>query len=168
MNKELLRFHCGGEDRYGRTLNGMMAYSDSYLEHSHNVVQWLFPTVRPSDHIKDSPTLDSETIMVLSLPSMQGGIYRAYCRFWDFYDLNQVCCKNPWKSPIASYGTYDHNYKRLTRILDCLTTLKIESATSGISLAQGLLNILLQIPNVPNRVKLHWDSAVYDNKGGSM
>jgi hypothetical protein len=109
MSKVIEFLKGTGADSHGRTLAEVLRLSDGELEHSHDIVQWLFPLNEASQCQPQSPVLTAEDVALMKADkNIQNNILEAYNRFTLFYNDPQ------WLTP------HNHNYLRLTRILKCL------------------------------------------------
>jgi len=131
----LIDFYCGsGTDHRGRRFDELLRLDDVQLERLHDYIQWLFPTVTASGFNPEAPTLDATTATRLrSDPVAQQRLRAAFVRMLAFYGLelddidpgdpdiglapNFQARSRTWLTP------YNHNYRRLTRILECLGAL---------------------------------------------
>lgn len=104
----LVRFLLGeGQDSAGRTHKDVLEMSDELLEKEHDYIQWLFPLREGSAAVWDAPTLTTADITYLMAnPRVRNNLAEALERMRTFYISN-----DHWIAP------YDHNYKRITRIL---------------------------------------------------
>jgi hypothetical protein len=112
----------------GLTLEDIWRFSDDDLEHSHDVIQWLFPTIEPSMFNPDAPSLTKRDIELWnSNPELRHNLRDSLNRFLVFlgidYDDGQMSLKS--KKENVWYG-FNHNWLRITRVLNCLSTLGLD------------------------------------------
>lgn len=120
MNK-LFYFHTGiGTDDRHRTIEQVIAFSDIELETEHDYIQWLFPTVNPSQVIPEAPTLNQDLITKLIMhPIARVNMSNAIKRMKRFYIL-----EHRDNSRYGWWARPNHNLLRITRILQCLKQLE--------------------------------------------
>lgn len=122
-------------------------------EASHLSIQWIFPTVRPSQFNPDAPTLDRETVEAFNADvDLKIKFHEALSSWFRAYGLEFVS-GGPGVDPIFKWkdspgldGTtnvglieamkvdskawlkqFNHNHLRITRILECLRYLGFEN-----------------------------------------
>lgn len=61
------------KDYKGRTLAEMQLLPDYKLDHSHDVIQWMFPTDIPSKHFPNAPVLTDEDITLIKADPIISG-----------------------------------------------------------------------------------------------
>lgn len=113
---DVIQFLMGqGEGPRGLKLGEVLAFTDYELEHSHDIIQWLFPSDIPSKAHPDSPTLTPEQIQQMKgNTAIDCSVSMAFCRYVLFLKDKQ------W----LTLG--NHNYLRMTRILRCFHILGIK------------------------------------------
>ena len=131
----LIDFYCGsGTDHRGRRFDELLRLDDVQLERLHDYIQWLFPTVTASGFNPEAPTLDATTATRLrSDPVAQQRLRAAFVRMLAFYglELDDIDPSDPdiglaphFEARSRTWLTAgNHNYRRLTRILECLGAL---------------------------------------------
>ncbi len=103
-----------GADSHGRTVFGVLAFSDVALEQTHDFIQWLFPLREPSSAMPDAPVLTPEDIEAIQASTMaQCALAAATDRMEAFFRANPL-----WLRP------HDHNHLRITRIIRSLRLLR--------------------------------------------
>lgn len=123
----LIKFFRGeGMDHAGRTLEGILALDDFWLEHTHDYLQWLFPIPEPSQYNARVPVLTQDDIAWFRTDRyLRTQQIRALDRMLAFYGLERsedgivalpgLNMKNHiWLKPAG------HNHLRLTRIIRSL------------------------------------------------
>lgn len=147
----LLGFFLDGRpDHTGRTLERILRADDSWLETTHDYVQWLFPLRSSSDYNPYAPTLDLSTIRAFAendqLPANQR---RAFVRMMAFYGfvveevIEDGVVKEVYVDHADTFGQRsrlwvtpgNHNYKRITRILRSLSILSSPQYARGLGVA---------------------------------
>jgi hypothetical protein len=118
----------------GYTLDGILAKDDYWLEEKHNYIQWLFPLNKPSEAVPGSPIISQQEVeqfrVDANLKSKLILSFQRMLKFYGFvlaYDSNDHpfvitapnfdICKSNWLIPL------NHNFKRISRILESLTLL---------------------------------------------
>ena len=128
-----------GEENCCGTIIRFTEFSDDQLENSHSWIQYAFPLQEPSEYNPKAPVLTDEEIeWIKSETGERARIYLRlmYLRILRFYgfeykpSLEEVSLipsdnfderSKVWLTP------FNHNYKRLTRILKCLTLCGMEN-----------------------------------------
>lgn len=121
-----LEFYAGaGTDNAGRTFDQIMEWSDHQWEATHDFIQWVFPTRRPSAFNNHAPIVTPELIQTFrASPGLQTRLKDvAYPRFRAFLTMDSNT--HPWWC-----HPNNHNLLRVTRVLDCLTTWGIPALDS--------------------------------------
>jgi len=132
---ELLAFYKGGlVHPDGYTLEGILAEEDYWLEAIHNYIQWLFPLTRPSEAVPGSPVISQREVkLFLASAELKSKLLLSFQRMLKFYGFTLAF--DPAKHPIVVKAPnfdirksnwltpQNHNYKRITRILESLTLL---------------------------------------------
>lgn len=135
-----------GKDNQGRTLNEILGWSDTELEHSHDTIQWLFPLSELSQFNLDAPVLTKNDLVELKTEEVQKGIIKAFDRFALFYNNPQ------WLTP------NNHNYLRLTRILKCLGLANLSKEKNALKGALGVVYVQ-NSKVIGEKTKKFWDEA---------
>lgn len=128
-------FYCGsGTDQRGRSFVDILRFDDADLERVHDYIQWLFPTVTRSRFNPDAPTLDASTVSLLRTDqTAQQRLRAALLRMLAFYGL-ELDDDDPADPEIFEAEDFaararlwinpgNHNYQRVTRILESLIVL---------------------------------------------
>jgi hypothetical protein len=126
---DLLAFYRGGRDTEGRTLDQILAWDDVELEYVHDYIQWLFPTTRRSAFNPVAPVLTDEVISFFrrdgALRDRLLAAFDRMLRFYGFVRVKGAVERGPaWARRSREWlAPGDHNLRRITRILDSLSTL---------------------------------------------
>ena len=132
MNRLIPFFLGTGVDDRGRTLPYILAQDDTWLERTHDCIQWLFPNRQRSRVAPDAPTLDDETEDAFRANAlMQDNLRAALVRMLGFYGLERIAGKigkaATWNERKRFWFTRNgHNSLRITRMLKCLVTVGLE------------------------------------------
>ena len=139
----LIRFYLGeGPDAEGRSLQEIRAWGYGRLEGVHDYIQWLFPTRQRSQFNPDAPELGGAEIQAFhedarlraalldSLRQMLGFYGFAYREEGDGKPVIETAAAWPERSR-EWFVPGDHNLLRITRILDCLSTLGLPEQASA-------------------------------------
>ena len=145
----LYQFYRGqSTDSEGRTIQQIWDFDLTKKEIEHGYIQWLFPTTAPSDYYKDAPLLTKEDILAFKNdPIVRKNLKKSFEVMLNFYgfefreDLGQIQRASSFHERKKIWLTPDnHNYKRITRILDCLHTLGFEEEAKAFFFALAELN----------------------------
>ncbi len=121
-----------GLDARGQTLDEVLAFDDEALEHTHDVVQWLFPSSAPSAFNPDAPVMSAAGFEQLAMdPLALEGLRRATARMLRFFGFELVLDGNGRVRALAQLPRFElrtghwlpeptHNDLRVTRMLGCL------------------------------------------------
>lgn len=121
-------------DQSGRTLDDYLAFSREDWERQHDVIQWAFPTRTVSAYNPDAPILPDGDIGYS--PVHQQNILKLFKSYLESLNLKMSDADNGTNlikfEFIQSqlYGHWmrrgDHNYKRLSRVIECLGLFGLE------------------------------------------
>lgn len=116
MNNIIDFYSHAGTDNAGRTLKIMWGFTPYQLETVHDYIQWMFPTISPSEFNLNAPIIDEEIINAFNKShELQSYLITSSYIFERFLDLN---------NPKAHWLTHkNHNFIRISRIIDSLCTL---------------------------------------------
>ena len=105
---------CEEADFLGRNLQDIWDFSDEEIEQTHDFVQLVFPTNKPSMAVSHGFYLDSETLIeqIKNNPEAKKNIVKSANWFFSFLVRNTY-----WNQK------YDHNQLRITRIIESLRLL---------------------------------------------
>lgn len=132
----IIKFYTNNQvldaDLKSLTFEDIFWWNDDYLESRHSYIQWYFPLLEPSTQVPGSPVLDEESVFLINrYPEVYGKMQRkAFVRMLAFFELRYsllfktIRCKNDWltqKPKWVNVGEYNHNYRRITRIMKSLT-----------------------------------------------
>lgn len=128
----VLKFFRGVEDeRIPRTVDQVEAFSDDDMEMYHDFIQWVYPTIQPSNLHPDAPVISEKFADMLSADKCALHNYCRTCRRYLKY-LNFKCegdgevllCAGKDATPEEHakdfYQLPGHNYLRITRALNSL------------------------------------------------
>jgi hypothetical protein len=133
VNATLLAFYSGeGKDVAGRRLDDIWRFSHAELEDNHDYIQWLFPLTEGSAFNPDAPILDAATIERFRADeSLKHNLERSLGVMLAFYGLeiagDRIVRAASFAERSANWLTpSNHNFLRLTRILNTLSLLGLE------------------------------------------
>lgn len=136
----------------GPTLDNILEQSDVWLEETHDYIQWLFPTRQPSQYVKNAPRVTTEDLHAVATGKdiVQTNMLRAFERMLEFYGAEMVIASGKVVNetrrcfdPKAKWMRhFDHNAKRLTRIITSLRPFSLEEH------ADALQAFLLRLPQL--------------------
>lgn len=156
MNENLINFYLGKQrDSEGRTLSDIWAFHAADMERVHSYIQWLFPLPTPSPFNRNAPLLDAATIAEMrSNKQIQNNLRMSLGVMLKFYDFGSARMKH------AHWLTRsNHNYMRLTRILQSLMLLGMEDEAKV--LLSTLDDLYEYYPDEIGEVTLdYWHDAV--------
>ncbi|UZD64640.1 opioid growth factor receptor-related protein [Marinobacter sp. AN1] len=127
LESHLIRFFRGGVgDHKGRTFEDILALEDFWLEHTHDVIQWLFPIPERSVHKPSAPVLTEGDRRCFAIDEQLRQQHRsALDRMLAFYGLTRRGNKiealpelNPKDHIWLKTG--GHNHLRISRIIRSL------------------------------------------------
>jgi uncharacterized protein (TIGR02452 family) len=172
-NELLVEFYQGkGPNSDGLMFEDILKWSDRQLENtgpfSHRYIQWLFPSWGESDYNKDSPVLSDAPHIAKQFsqdPVCMKNMERAFHRILKFYGL-ELDEESMTISRIRGHRFHwikpgDHNYRRITRILGCLSNMGLKAH------AQAFLDILEDLAKKEGRTAISqkslsaWRSAAH-------
>ena len=168
LTDRLIDFYCGaGTDLRGRTFGDILRFEDAQLERVHDWIQWLFPTVTASRFNPDAPTLDPAGILRLrSDPVAQQRVHAALVRVLRFYglELDDSDPDDPEIVPVKGFDararswltTGNHNYHRLTRILESLCLLDQRACAQALFQCLDRLHRTGYGATIGDRTMAHW------------
>jgi hypothetical protein len=130
----LVDFYRGSAtDTEGRLLNDILAWPDGDLEAVHDFIQWLFALPEPSQFNSDAPLLTDEDIAAFkSDPLLQANLMKSFDRILAFLgltlsDQGEVVEGQNFTARVPDvWGSPNHNWLRITRILRSLVLLGME------------------------------------------
>ncbi len=108
-----------GPDFKGRTLDEIWSYSDNEIESTHDFIQIVFPTNKPSQASFNKLYLSDQTLIdkLKNNPKAIINLEKSAAWFLSFLNRNDA-----WKKG------YDHNQLRITRIIESLRLLVSDEA----------------------------------------
>lgn len=137
----LLDFYSGcGTDHRGRTLKGILSFSDADLESSYDYIHWLFPLDKACPSSVEAPVVNADIIKAFdSSLSLQKALHRSFLRMLKFYGL--VFIETPQaifldESTLLNDAHWltpgNHNHERLTRMLSSLHLLGLSTQAKAL------------------------------------
>ncbi|MBE0483873.1 MAG: hypothetical protein IBX52_10290 [Bacterioplanes sp.] len=163
----LIDFYSGtGTDHRGRTLNGILSFTNNELETCHDYIQWLFPLCERSAFNPEAPVLDDDCIVAFQTqPALQAALHGAVLRMLQFYGV--VLRETPQgfellaPHDVASshwMTENNHNHQRLSRMLASLKLLGMDAHVAA--MWQGLQQLALANPDcIGAATIMHWRLA---------
>lgn len=156
----ILCFYRGGKDYKGRTLEQILAYDDKALEWHHDFIQVLFPLREASIFNVQAPVLDQATINAFQDDEgLQQALLRALDCMLAFYGFvrlagGRIIKASNFDAKAKNWLTHgNHNFRRISRILQCLTLLGLPNQAGWFYCA------LIEVYN-RNKTKIGYDRAV--------
>lgn len=158
QEEPLLAFYRGqASDHKGRTFVEILRQDDYWWETTHDYIQWVFPIRTKSAFNPSAPVLTSRDIEAFhEEPFLMRRASQAYTRFYLFLDLfgieEKTQFKPRWLTP------FDHNHKRITRVLHFLREVKIEAHLAD--LCRALKTLYAQYPeSITMQTYSYWVEA---------
>ncbi len=120
----------------GVSLKDMRGWDAPKLENDHYYIQWLFPNRQVSSFNPTAPTLDDAAIQAFRTdPKLRRALFDSFQMMLSFYGLQ--IAQDGTISRAANFGARsvvwltggNHNFRRITRILGCLSTLGLPEAS---------------------------------------
>ena len=137
-----------GPDFKGRALEDIWAYSDNEIESTHDFVQIVFPTNKPSQATFNKLYLDNEKLIenLKNNSAVTKNLKKSASWYLSFLDRNDA-----WQTG------YDHNQLRITRVIESLRLLVSDEAADEFFKA---ILILVKDPTIlnPTTIKF-WEEA---------
>ena len=143
MQQQLINFLKGsGVDDCGRKITEIIGWSDGQLESCHDYIQWVFPNRSHSHFNPGAPILDDETEdALMQSPAAIGNVLRMLLRMYSFYSFELVKFDDgTYQLNLPSNGQKpwwvtprNHNFLRLTRILNTLKSLDCQEDLFALS-----------------------------------
>ena len=105
----------GGPDFKGRTLESIWSFTDQQIESTHDFIQIIFPLNKASESVFHGYYLNSEDLVeqIRNSPIAKENILQSSKWYLSFLK------RNIW----LWNRNYDHNQKRITRVIECLRLL---------------------------------------------
>mgnify|MGYP000845509846 CR=1 FL=1 len=128
----------------GLMFDDVMALNNEAIEKSHDLVQWLFPLPEPSKAQPTAPYLSPDDLEELRNDRLaRRSVMEAAIMMTCF-----LAGTTAWRWP------RNHNHKRITRMIRCLTLIGKEEA------ARRLCDFACaHAPLVPDTTRWHWNEA---------
>lgn len=144
-----------GTDDAGRTIDQVLALDNTMLERDHTYIQWLFPLPEPSAAQPQSPVATAEDYDAWKEDTDRGRSLR------DSLLTSLGMMRRFYLETTAWRAPRDHNQRRITRILRCLTLCGMRNV------AEGFRKDLLATPGakIGKLALWHWNEATKDLPG---
>jgi len=151
----------------GYLIEEILTWGPDEWEASHEEIQWLFPTVQKSVFNPDAPTLTEEEITLFkNIPELQEKFRQVIETFLGVFGLQKIADGGfDWRDdldydPKWWFRKFNHNYLRMTRVMDCLSKMGRDS---------DAFNLFLWLCNdkegdVSEVTKKHWKDAALGKK----
>lgn len=126
----LLAFYRStGTDGAGRMLDDIWAWNNDRIETTHDFIQWLFPLEEPSSVNLQAPTVNEEVRAEFAASEeLRARLRQSFERMLAFYGFERADGEVRRAPSFRNRATEwlnpsNHNFRRITRILRCLTSL---------------------------------------------
>jgi Opioid growth factor receptor (OGFr) conserved region len=126
-------------DTEGRMLAEIWAWDFEELECAHDYIQWLFPLTQASAFNLDAPLVDESVIAKFAEnQQLRQNLLKSVVVMLAFYgwegivdttgelSIKTISCRE--KRQVEWICPCDHNYLRITRILQCLMTFGLQQS----------------------------------------
>ena len=157
-------------DFLGRTLDEILSWDDERLEDVHSYIQVLFPLGEYSFFNIRAPLIDEGTISAFQAdPRLRANLARSFERMLAFYGMGYdpksgkvelavdfVEKALNWLKP------YNHNYRRITRILRSLTLLGLAPEAQALYACLSGFHQSRRFPILESTFR-YWTAAVRSN-----
>ncbi len=139
------------KDGGGRTLAQVMQKDNSWFERTHDFIQWMLPTKRPSQHEPSAPVLTEKDVQVFQIRrDLRESYSFGVDRVKRFLQLDQV--RPFWVRP------RDHNHLRITRLIESLRDLGFEERAGRV--LEQVLRVDKMNPDIIDRETVgYWKKA---------
>ena len=137
-----------GSDFKGRTLDEIWSYSDNEIEGTHDFVQLVFPTNKPSQATFNKLFLNDQALIdkLKNNPKVINNLEKSAAWFLTFLSRN-----DSWQKG------HDHNQLRITRVIESLRLLVSDEAAD--EFYKAILR-LVKDPTILNSTTLKfWEEA---------
>jgi predicted protein tyrosine phosphatase len=140
---EVSEFYKGGITPEGLTWEKMLAFTPDRFETHHAYVQWAFPTTQQSNFNPDVPILTPHEIEEFRTSAQEGTelasrLVTSWLTILNFYGFRysfsdmKVYRKDGFDPETVHWlARGDHNYLRITRILQCMRICGLEVCTQA-------------------------------------
>lgn len=125
----------------GLSIYSILEWGHGELEHTHDYIQWCFPTSQASEFNPDAPVLTPDVIKSFKTNlEIRGRLYEMFTKMMEWYGLCGYSLHTHWLTPD------NHNYLRLTRIVTCMRELGFD--VEALALRAELLQIAVDNKDV--------------------
>jgi hypothetical protein len=140
----IVEFYSGGQDDRGRTLDGILGWSDDDLEAVHDYIQWVFPTPARSAVNPSAPLVTGAASAAFrQRAELRARLTAALDRMLAFYGLSRhgagpadvSIAPDPARFRARAPAWLhpgNHNHLRLTRIIQSLDALGLPAEARGL------------------------------------
>lgn len=154
-------------DDRGRDLEAILAQDDTWLEATHDFIQWLFPVAERSRVNAAAPLVTGDMVRVFhGDETLRSRLLASYGRMLAFYGLQRspdgtVQKAASWPTRRRIWFTRDtHNSLRITRILKCLTLLGLDRDAREFHAALAALCATEMGCGIHAMSRAYWRSAI--------
>lgn len=139
----------GGIDFKGRTLESIWSFADEDIERTHDFIQMIFPLNKSSEYVLNEYYLDSEDLIKQIKDNSIARENLLKSSKWYLSFLK----RNIW----LWNRNYDHNQKRITRVIECLRLLV--SKEEADKFYDNVIEIIKDNNKVNNKTLNFWENA---------
>lgn len=136
-NNIIVRFYLGKRVHpAGYTIEDVWKFSYDQLEKTHDYIQWIFPSMTPSTHVHDIPILNKDEIRDFhTSEALRAKVLKSFCLMLNFYGFELTdgnVARNPEFNERSGWlYPKNHNYLRISRILESLVLLGFRSESEA-------------------------------------
>jgi hypothetical protein len=149
MKSKMIGFYQGKYRHPGtnKTIDEMWKWDDNHLEGIHGYLTWWFPTKKQAVSAEWDPITDEEIKQFKDDPELRKRYLKSFYRILAFYGFEINIASNPLKLKRADnyeerkaiwVTPENHNYRRISRILQSLVLLGFTDAAN--MLLQALMD----------------------------
>ncbi len=145
----------------GRWLEEIWEWDDAEWEFDHDFIQWLFPTIEESRFNPDAPLLNDEVIGEFRKDALlRHNLRCSYERWLQFCGIKREGDKITLVDRSENvWGSLNHNWWRITRVLKSLMILGLEKEAREFSaLLERLQND--KVIDVDEETRTYWQGAM--------
>jgi hypothetical protein len=164
----IVNFYRGiAPDYLGRRLDDILALDDEHLEMIHNYIQVLFPLPEASMFNYRAPILDQPVIDAFRQDErLRSNLMRSFERMLTFYGFHydsasgRASQSDDFAAKALNWlWAYNHNHRRITRILRSMTLLGLEGP------ARAFFDALAEVyrrhtPEIGEETFRYWQEAI--------
>ncbi len=158
---DLIRFFRNEQaDCEGRMLEDILKYTPDEIEHKHNFIQWIFPTISKSRFNRNAPIIDDSFKDRFQKDNLVKCNFCKSCQLYLNYIGFQCKDGNITCTPFHKmfHQLPSHNLLRITRVLESLN--QIGNSDCSQRLYKSIMDeVELHPEKIPLETKLYWEAT---------